>query len=78
MTRMQSFLAKTDINLSPRRRLRFGFQPCRAGVRTLGGAGMGFSKLPEPTAAMHSALCFSSWKGHMPPVGSSYPQQSSH
>ena len=40
-----------------RLRFLFGLQHCRAGVRTLSGAGMGFSEPPEPIA-LHSAPCF--------------------
>ena len=58
-------------------RFHFGFQHCREGVRALSGAGMGLSETPEPIAT-HNDLCVSSWRGHMPPVGSSYSQQSSH
>ena len=58
-------------------RFLFGFQHCREGVRALSGAGMGLSENPE-LIATHNALCVSSWRGHMPPVGSSYSQQSSH
>ena len=58
-------------------RFLFGFQHCREGVRALSGAAMGLSEIPEPIAT-HNDLCFSSWRGHMPPVTSSYPQQSSH
>ena len=60
-----------------RLRFLFGFQHCREGVRALSGAGMGLPETPEPIAT-HNDLCFSSWRGHMPPVTSSYSQQSSH
>ena len=75
-TRIHLFLAQANMTETAPH-LRFGFQHCRAGVRTLSGAGMGLSETPE-LIATHNALCFSSWRGHMPPVGSSYSQQSSH
>ena len=75
-TRIHLFLAQANMTETAPH-FRFGFQHCRAGVRTLSGAGMGLSETPE-LIATHNALCFSSWRGHMPPVTSSYSQQSSH
>ena len=75
-TRIHLFLAQANMTETAPH-FRFSFQHCRAGVRTLSGAGMGLSENPE-LIATHNALCVSSWGGHMPPVGSSYSQQSSH
>ena len=57
-TRIHLFLAQANMTETAPH-FRFGFQHCRAGVRTLSGAGVGLSEPPE-LIATHSALKFSS------------------
>ena len=61
ITRMHLFLAQANMTETAPH-FRFGFQHCRAGVRTLSGAGMGLSETPE-LIATHKALCFPRGEG---------------